>query len=241
MLRNREFAWAFTGFMAVAGAAAPASAALVADYAFASSGNGNSAPSAIAGVTASPVTINTASGNISGSIGTNPSNAYPDNVLQVQAAGDAASGQSVTKAVDGDAYWSFTIHIDNSMVIDLGSLSFEVARGGSSGRGFVIRSSVTGVTNLGTFDRSFNNETGTLAPVSARPTMTLKTIDLSDAAFKGLTDTSVTFYFYHFAADTNRQFEFDDVRVDAQLVPEPASVALIGVGGALVLLRQRRR
>ena len=210
-------------------------AALIADYSFDS--DGSSAPSAISGVTASDVTLGSGL-DANSSVSSNPDTVYPDNLLRARAAGGP---QDLATAISNDQLWTFTIAIDSSTTIDLTSLDFEVARGGTSGRGFAILSDLTGSTVLADFDRSFNNETGSLAPIDGRPNLTAKSVALSNPEFQGLTDTSVTFTFYHFAGSGGRDIEFNDVQVNAELsaVPEPATGPLLVA--ALLLGRSRRR
>lgn len=221
-------------FLLVAiGAAASTQAAMIASYSFDS--DGSSAASEISGVSASDVTLGSGMGSNSSISYTEAG--FTSNNLRVQASGGP---QDATTAVNNNQFWTFTLTIDNSTTIDLDSLDFLATKGGTSGRGFAVRSSLTGATNLASFDRSFDAESGTLAPLPSKPTFASKSVDLSDPVFQGLTNTSVAFTFYHFAGSGGRDFHFDDVKVNAteSVVPEPSSLCLIAVLAAVALLRR---
>lgn len=214
-----------------------ANASVIASYDFDGVAPEASMASEISGVTPSDLSIN-AGVSWTGTIGANPDGLYSNNVLQTII---NTGPQTIETAIANGAFWSFTVAIDNSKTIDLTSLDLDAALGGTGGRAFVIRSDKTGSTNLADFDRSFNNETGSLAPLSQRPTLTSRSVTLTDPALKGLTDTSVTFLVYEYAGSGGREFDFDNVVLNAEVVPEPASVVLLAAALLVPSLRRRQR
>jgi len=136
-------------------------------------------------------------------------------------------------AIAGNAFFSFTLTADPGKTLDLDELSFRVARGNTSGnRNWAVRSDASGTTNLAS---NFTNDTTTdIASAAA-----LQTVDLTGAQFQGL--NAIVFTFFQVTDSTFRTVVWDDIAVTGDAVPEPASLALVGLGGLLMLGRSRRR
>lgn len=133
-------------------------------------------------------------------------------------------------------FFSFTVTAASGFTLSLTDLALKTAfvdPSGPSGTTFV-RSSVDGFTSdlgsytqIGTTNSDFTN----------------RSIDLSGAAYQDL--STITFRIYHYddtnsATSTGLVHRLDDVVVNGNAVPEPASFALFGLGGLSMLVRRRR-
>lgn len=133
------------------------------------------------------------------------------------------------------SYISFT---NNSSVnqITLTTLDFKAKNtSGVFGRNVDVSYKITGVSgesSLGSFERtssSFSSSTASFA--------TGVTLDAGD---------SVTVYFRFFKSDSdnnsnNRQLDLDDIALNGDVVPEPASMAVFGLVGLGVAVARRRK
>ena len=143
----------------------------------------------------------------------------------------------VTPAVATTTYYfSFTVTAASGFTLNLTDLTLEAAlvdSSGPSGTTFV-RSSVDGyAADLGSY-----TQTGT-----SGSTFTDRSIDLSGAAYQNL--STITFRIYHYdttdsADTTGLVHRIDDVILNGNAIPEPASFALLGLGGLSLLARRRR-
>lgn len=151
----------------------------------------------------------------------------------LQAAPTNAATSTAALAVTNDSYFEFTITPDALQTMTFTSLTFNAAKGGSSGtaRGYVVRSSVD----------SFAADLGTADLATVRPTWTPVNISLSSGAFDNLT-TATTFRIYTYSNSTARSVEYDDITVNGTTIPEPGSYALLAglTGLASVMIRRRR-
>lgn len=119
------------------------------------------------------------------------------------------TSSSPTAAVANNADFKFTLTADAGYLLDLSSLTFDVMRGGASTpRGYDVRSSVDGfATSLGQAD------VGT-----ARPAFTNVSIDLTSAAFQGL--TTITFKIFSYSPATGSSVDYDNFVVNGSVVPQ---------------------
>lgn len=150
-----------------------------------------------------------------------------DAVLQANPSNKTSS----VAAINGDAYFTFTVTPNATQAINLDSLTFNAARGGGGvPRGYDVRSSVD----------NFENTLGTADLPTARPTWTPVSIDLSGSDFSNLT-TATEFRFYIYSPNSGNSIEFDDIELNGIVatVPEPSSALLIAFGGLLLTRRKR--
>lgn len=231
--------------VAIAGGSVTADAAVLARYTFgAPAANGGPADSSPA--TYDPTTVDpaiTASAVTAGNVfaQTRSDVAPPDygdfpgssglkllNIANALAADEDA-------AVAANKYVQFTI-TPGASPINIDSLQFLDSRGSTSEtRGFAVRSSL-------------DNYTSTLISVADIPTQYVEggdwqfqDVDLSgNAAFQNLTGP-VTFRFYVFISGvtSSRAVNFDDITINGSIVPEPATLCLLGLG-ALCMARRHR-
>lgn len=139
-------------------------------------------------------------------------------------------GTDGSNAFSDTEYFSFTLTPDAGNVLDLTSITVQGARGGGSDRGFRVKSSFDGFTIA-------LNDAATETIATQRPTLTDYTIDLSAAAFDALA-APIEFRFYAYSSFKDNTVELDNLTVNGEVVPEPGSITLIGLGG-LALLRRR--
>lgn len=208
-------------------------AAVLATYAFGVSGNETTAETGV-GFAATNVALHLTATDISdpaGAVGieissaaTTPANA-PFLRLDPQAAVASAAA-----AVAANKYFQFAVSSDASSLINLTSLTFNAERGGAgTPRGYAVRSSADGfAANLASADL-----------LTARPTYTPVSVDLSAAAFQNL--STITFRIYSYAPAAGSSVDYDDITVNGSVVsvPEP-SAALLPALASLGLLSRRR-
>ncbi|MDB5327851.1 MAG: hypothetical protein JWM57_3420, partial [Phycisphaerales bacterium] len=144
---------------------------------------------------------------------------------------------SDTAATD---YAQVTITANAGSELNLQSFSFDGARGGAATpRTYDVRSSVTG---LQTTDPSLGSGAFATARGAAGATDTLPTFnfDLSGAAYQHLSTLTMRMYF--FTPTTNQNIDLDNFVFNGTVAatPEPASLALLGLGGLAALGRRRR-
>ncbi len=147
-----------------------------------------------------------------------------------QAVAAQGGGDSVIKTnFDAGDYVSFTVDVAPDKQLNLTTLDYYIKRGSASAdRGAVL-------TSLDTSEGAQISTTGANNGTQA---------DLSGATFQNLTG-SITFYFIPYgsnATSSGSDWGVDSVILqgDVVAIPEPASLALLGLGGLCLLSRRRR-
>lgn len=218
----------FTSFTVLAMSASLAQADILASYDFSTSQSpAATAPdvsaSAFDGVSA------TNDGSVSGDIGR--SGGSQNMFLRTD-----ATAATQPAALDDDDYFQFTIGPDSVPSITVGSITLD--HGGGIGSGntnsfnttIYLQSSINGFGSANPVLGSASHE------VTSAKSLATTTIYLPPA-FQSLS-SSVTFRIY--ASDDN-DVNNDTVRIDNVIVvPEPASLALMGLGGMVMLRRHSR-
>jgi len=144
-----------------------------------------------------------------------------------------AGSTSAALALSDNKHWSMTVTAVSGQSLDVGTLSYEVGKGGAPDpRGYFIRSSV---------DSFASDIAGTQLPTGSAMAPALATVDLSgNAGYQGL--TSVEFRFYVWAPGTGNSVDWRNVTLEANSVPEPSGYGVIaGLGLLGFALVQRRR
>lgn len=118
----------------------------------------------------------------------------------------AAGSTSAAAAVSGGFYDSITLTPDAGYAMDLSSIAFNGAKGGSGTRGFVVRSSMDNYT-ADLFSGDFATQ---------RPNWTAYSLDLSSYAPQ--TDP-VTFRFYIYTPAAFQNVDFDDIVISGDISP----------------------
>ena len=140
------------------------------------------------------------------------------------------SSTSPATAISNNKYYQFTLTPESGYQMTLDSITFDVARGGgSTPRGYVLRSSVDNYTA--------DLSAGDL--LTARPTYTPVSVTLGPN-FSGVT-SPVSFRFYNYAPAAGNSIDYDNIIVNGTLgvVPEPSSIALLLLGGASLCFCRR--
>lgn len=142
----------------------------------------------------------------------------------------------LTDPVTTTNYFTFTVTAASGFTLNLTDLALKTALvdpNQPSGTTFV-RSSVDGFA----FDLGSYTQTGT-----SGSDFTNRSIDLTGAAYQNL--SSITFRIYHYddtdsTSSTGLVHRIDDVVLNGSAIPEPASLAILGLGGLSMLVRRRR-
>ena len=159
-------------------------------------------------------------------------------------------------AVTNNAYFEFTVDfsaLPSGQFANLTSLDFIAAKSGSGDRGFFI---VTNGPSDGfgydaptnaeyvnvaagsvvNFDKNVDSVRNTSAGTGE---FTPYSISLADSDFQNLTQ-AVTFRLYATSDGTGSTVQFDNFALNGEVIPEPASLALLGLGGLMLLPRRKR-
>jgi len=179
------------------------------------------------------------------SAATTPTNAP---FLRLDPQGNAADPNA---ALTNNKFFQFSITATSGADVDLSSLTFNVARGGAGvPRGFFVTTSADNfttpvpVTGVPPFTPNVTNPIGNDV-TTARPAYTAATAALTGAAFQNIQSkpgSTLTFRVYTYSPAAGSSIDFDDITVNGtSVVPEPASLGLLGCASLLALGRRRRR
>lgn len=229
-------------------------AAVLVNYTFSGSTTGNIYDPTNTNTELNPsnVAANTTASDISQSgpiawrfqTGTTDMSIYPGNTA-VQSS--TSTGTAITTASDAvlqGSYFKFTLTANGGFELNMSSLTFDAAKGGSSGsRGFAIQTSATGFST----DSSTNVNSSGVVSSGAFTTLTLTTfttitLDLSGASYQHLSSLEVRIF--SFSPTTASSLEYDNFATNGSVVsvPEPTTWGLLaGAGTALLVLRRRRK
>lgn len=143
--------------------------------------------------------------------------------------GPQTAGASINDALTNGTFVSFTLTADAGQVLNLTSLTFDVAKGGDSGtRGYVVTSSALG------HDQVLSGGD----PGSTQPTLSARNVDLTGSAYQNL--SSITFRLYAYSPGSGQTIDFDNITVNGSVVPEPSTTVLAALGAAAMVLRRKR-
>gem|GEM_PF-3086451 len=160
--------------------------------------------------------------------------AYSSDVLIIGAASAGASFDSddAFGNTPGE-YIEFTVTATSGYVLNLDDLTFNTARGGSSGtRSWALRTSLT--------SGDFATGTPTAIRTNGGTTMDNELVDLSAGTFQNI--TSVTFQLATISDASGLAIDYDDIVLNGTVtaIPEPSSLGLMGLALGLFSMMYRR-
>lgn len=159
-----------------------------------------------------------------------------------------SSGTGVTDlagAITDNDYLTFTIDVAAGYEMNLTSLTLlqGYTRNSSYTGKFLTANLLTSVDGFSSADSvSDITSWATIKDNGSTPHFQTWTIDseFSGAKFQGLTgSTEFRFYLTDNTNDTNIIHRFDDIVLNGTVIPEPATLCLLGLGGLLSLKRRR--
>lgn len=151
----------------------------------------------------------------------------------------SGNGSTLEPTERDTGYFTWTVSAKPGYKLNLSSLTFDSARGGTARiRGYQIYAATNGAP--------INFSTGSLdlvadeAQTATRTTPRSANLALNGPAYQGI--DSITFRYYPLTETTINSIELANVSVNgtAIAVPEPASLAVAGLGAAWCLSRRRR-
>ncbi len=146
---------------------------------------------------------------------------------------DNVGGSATSVSNFDNAFLAITITADAGQTLNLTELSLDSAAFTSNNRrGYEIYAEVDG----GTFDPGdllidVNDEN------ASRANPANHSADLTGAKYQGI--SSITFKFFPLTDLSGRTVDFKNFTVEGEVIPEPASLALLGLGGLMMLKRRR--
>ena len=152
----------------------------------------------------------------------------------------AADGDTLAEAIANEAYATFTVTNTTATAYDLTNLTFDIF---FDPYDTVTTTSVFVMTDLSGFTDGDELGGVTYAPgAGPGPSDTPDTITV-DFSSLGNLSAGASFesrlYFVDDADTADKIFRVDNVTVNGDVVPEPGSLALLGLGGLCVLRRRR--
>ena len=147
------------------------------------------------------------------------------------------NGNTLDNSTEFNAgYFTWTVSAVGENVLNLNSLDFGSAVGGSGTRGFEIYAQVNG----GTFTFGDTPIFAVAAETGTRNNPVARSVDLSGAGFQNL--DSITFRYYPLTPTSGNTIDFTGMTLQGEVVPvpEPRSFILLGCGLAGTLLWRRR-
>ncbi len=137
-------------------------------------------------------------------------------------------------SVAENVYFTLDVAPQTGYELDLSTLTFNAARGGgATPRTYDVRTSLDG------FAASL---TGAVELLTARPTFTPVSIDLSGSQFQNIT-SPLTFQVRIMTPTVLQNVDFDDITINGEVaiaVPEPAAISLLSIVGIAMIGRRRR-
>ncbi|WP_435892612.1 PEP-CTERM sorting domain-containing protein [Oceaniferula spumae] len=144
----------------------------------------------------------------------------------------AGQGNDLAGAIAANDYFTFTVTAESGFILNLQNLTLDVGRAANGAEDFYVFSDVDGFADGQQIGSAVDITTaGTSLPV-----------DLSDSKYSGLSSIEFRIYVDDRASnnDTSSATFVDNVVLTGDAVPEPSSVALLGLGGLALILRRRK-
>ena len=208
-----------------------AQAAVIADFDF--EGDSDADTANVANVTVTDIVLDKNTGSIAGG-----DKGFTNRGSRARFLRYNATTTTTTTTNAGDAYFGFTVEADAGYTLDLDSFQFDVS---ASSGGNSASFQVYGKIGAGSFAAITSNTA--ITTINTSSTATVGPFALGSAYDDVPAGTNVEFRVYLADdVDTSSAHSFDDVIVNGSvaLIPEPATLALLGLGGAVMLAGRRR-
>ncbi len=191
-------------------------------------------------------TTSSSGNNVNGSgittVGTASGGTASGNLLNFRAnQGQTQSEAAATSAgipTSGE-YFSFSLSAVGSNTLDLETLSFDMGKGGDGNdRGVVVWYSTDDFTTSANTFRLGTGGANTAVIPNATSNQLARNVSFSLASLADTTE-SIGFRFMTTNIGGNT-VQFDNITVSGEVIPEPSAFSLLGVCGALALMRRKR-
>lgn len=173
----------------------------------------------------------------------NPAPGYVDQVGTGSGVGDNSAPDDEQFALDNDEYFSFTVTPTTGNRLNLAQLAFDAD---SEGTGFATPDDDWALytsVDSGDFSSVATSQAIDRGGIP-RNSFTTQTVDLSDAKFQSLTaPVEFRLYVWMTRTQTNsvKELRLDNFELTGTVVPEPSSLALLGLATVAAATARRRR
>jgi hypothetical protein len=153
-----------------------------------------------------------------------------------------AGNATLTGAIDTSKYFEFTLTPSLGFTVNMTSITFGLGRSAAGPRTFEWRSNIdsfgAAINNYNSLSANVTNSSGILTiPDSTSTTFTGNVLSLSSGSFQNISTLTLRFYAYNSESTGGTGGLQGPLSFSGEIVPEPSTWALIGLGAAFILWR----